>query len=401
VIGRGAAAIALYALQSFAPSGGAGHRVSLRGGGPLTTLPLPPGPSDNRPPTLWHALWASVLWDTGWGDPVAAMDKMLPWLAPTRVSSGKQVTTPADVHPAQAFWGMPRRIRLDFAPAPQGAFCDLTGEPDAVLVPSYRTRPHGNAYSGWSRAHPLSPYYRQKPADPEWLPVHPQPGKLGYRNWVAFVISDNADAGRATRAPARIIAEARSRFRDLRIAEQLRLIAFGFDMDNMKARGFVEEEMPLLFLSEEAQELARAFVRAAQLVESSLSYNVGFALWGRELPANDKGDRRLARDRFWQRTEVDFFALVRDLDQRLAREEGETDPVARQWLSLLQRQAFAIFDELVPLDAIEEGDIERLVKARRGLSATLFGRGPAGSALYGALGLPLPETAAKKGGRAA
>ena len=33
-----AAAIVLYALQSFAPSGGAGHRTSMRGGGPLTTL---------------------------------------------------------------------------------------------------------------------------------------------------------------------------------------------------------------------------------------------------------------------------------------------------------------------------------------------------------------------------
>ena len=38
-LSRAAAAMSLFALQTFAPSGGAGHRTSLRGGGPLTTLP--------------------------------------------------------------------------------------------------------------------------------------------------------------------------------------------------------------------------------------------------------------------------------------------------------------------------------------------------------------------------
>ncbi|MFP4679705.1 MAG: type I-E CRISPR-associated protein Cse1/CasA, partial [Chitinispirillaceae bacterium] len=35
------AAVALFTLQTFAPSGGRGHRVGLRGGGPLTTILLP------------------------------------------------------------------------------------------------------------------------------------------------------------------------------------------------------------------------------------------------------------------------------------------------------------------------------------------------------------------------
>jgi hypothetical protein len=36
VMSRSAAAIALLTLQTMAPSGGSGHRTSLRGGGPLS-----------------------------------------------------------------------------------------------------------------------------------------------------------------------------------------------------------------------------------------------------------------------------------------------------------------------------------------------------------------------------
>ena len=41
VLGRPAAAMALITLQGYAPSGGQGHRTSMRGGGPLTTLVEP------------------------------------------------------------------------------------------------------------------------------------------------------------------------------------------------------------------------------------------------------------------------------------------------------------------------------------------------------------------------
>src|SRR5690625_2027125 len=53
------AAMALLSLQINAPSGGVGHRTSLRGGGPLTTLVVntPHGVFD----TLWHNLWLNVL----------------------------------------------------------------------------------------------------------------------------------------------------------------------------------------------------------------------------------------------------------------------------------------------------------------------------------------------------
>lgn len=47
------AAMALYAFQAHAPSGGAGNRTSLRGGGPMVTL-VDPGRG------LWALIWANV-----------------------------------------------------------------------------------------------------------------------------------------------------------------------------------------------------------------------------------------------------------------------------------------------------------------------------------------------------
>lgn len=82
ILGRPAAAMALYALQAFAPSGGAGHRTSLRGGGPLTTLVLP----NNAPCTLWHMLWANV--PDGLPARAGELPLVFPWLAPTRRSEG-------------------------------------------------------------------------------------------------------------------------------------------------------------------------------------------------------------------------------------------------------------------------------------------------------------------------
>ncbi len=58
-LGLPATAMALHALQQFAPSGGAGNRTSMRGGGPLTTLVIPAAPHDERPP-LWRTILANL-----------------------------------------------------------------------------------------------------------------------------------------------------------------------------------------------------------------------------------------------------------------------------------------------------------------------------------------------------
>jgi CRISPR system Cascade subunit CasA len=75
--GRPAAAIALYTLQVWAPSGGAGNRTGMRGGGPLVTLVLP-----GEKPTLWQTLWANV--PTGGRAPAQdELPRVFPWLTAT------------------------------------------------------------------------------------------------------------------------------------------------------------------------------------------------------------------------------------------------------------------------------------------------------------------------------
>ena len=54
------AAMALHTLQAFAPSGGAGNRTSMRGGGPMTTLVQPRDEDTVRFP-LWRLIFANVL----------------------------------------------------------------------------------------------------------------------------------------------------------------------------------------------------------------------------------------------------------------------------------------------------------------------------------------------------
>jgi CRISPR system Cascade subunit CasA len=75
------AAMALYTLQAYAPSGGAGNRTSMRGGGPLVTLVEP-----HADCTLWDLVWANV----PFGVPQGV--EALPWMRPTRISDkGQQV----------------------------------------------------------------------------------------------------------------------------------------------------------------------------------------------------------------------------------------------------------------------------------------------------------------------
>ncbi|HJW55382.1 MAG TPA: type I-E CRISPR-associated protein Cse1/CasA, partial [Burkholderiaceae bacterium] len=152
------AATALFTLQINAPSGGVGHRVSLRGGGPLTTLVLP----RDEQATLWHKLWLNVLPKSELNVDALAMGNdhdsaILPWLATTRVSDIKgSDTTPGQVHPLQAYWSMPRRIRLDFTNVHAGK-CEICGADSDQLISQYRAKNYGINYTGaW--LHPLTPY---------------------------------------------------------------------------------------------------------------------------------------------------------------------------------------------------------------------------------------------------
>lgn len=392
---RATAAIALFTLQSQAPSGGAGHRTSLRGGGPLTTLALPAGM-----PSLWHLLWLNVpTYDAPAG---SDLHLVFPWLAPTRTSEErKPPTTPADIDPdgRQCFWGMPRRIRLDFRPVQPDEICALAGTADTVMVETYRTRPSGVSYA--AVAHPLSPMYRQKETDPAWLFVHPQPDGITYRHWVDLVAGSDASP---LRRSAACVARGRARLALVRQSRAARLLACGYDMDNMKARGFVEAEMPL-FVIEAAGRLdnfARQLVGAAEFTGSRTAAFVGDALG---IEKADATPRAALRERLFVETQDAFFGVVDEAAARLDADPDQPDfaePLARGFLDrVLRPVALRLFDEAVPLSDLDTRTLARAVRARLFLTLMLKGSGRDGAALFKALGLAVdaPATPKERKGR--
>jgi CRISPR system Cascade subunit CasA len=410
VLSRWVAAMGLFTLQTYAPKGGRGHRTSLRGGGPLTTL-VAPEISGDRAATLWSMLWANVPDRPG---PGGASADIFPWLGPMRVSDGRgAATTPPDVNPLQAFWGMPRRIRLIFVPNPDRRPCDLTGEIDDVVVTGFRQRPWGTNCEGW--VHPLTPYYRQKSTDPGLLPVHGRPGGIGWRDYLGIVASNEPE--NATRLPAACVTLFRQN-RGRRVSDdewglpRFRLLAFGYDMDNnMKARGWAEGVMPLWVPPEAAllgplDDFARALVNGADIVRRVVTRAVKSALLGE---SSDEGDWSWIDERFWAESEADFHQALADIDVIIRVPEVEragraTGPF-KTFFERLKRLAFRIFDDEVSIDALADADLKTVrnrktgltrivnpvIEARKALAFVLAGYSKQGVALYGTFGLPSPE----------
>ena len=160
-------------------------------------------------------------------------------------------------------------------------------------------------------------------------------------------------------------------------------------MDNMKARGFLESEMPLPAASDpevrqRLDDLARALVASAKLVSGLLHSAVRNALFS--AGATVKLDAALlnaVRERLWEETETYFFALLKNGADDSYEERGAS---RGKWLDLLRVTALALFDEAAPLTA-DSGTTQaaRTGKARRTLGFALRGYGPAGRELFNTL----------------
>ena len=334
------AAIALYTLQAHAPAGGAGNRTSMRGGGPMVTLV---DPKCGR--GLWRLIWAN----TPYGQ--AADTNALPWMKPTPTSEKKgSERWPQQGHPVEAFFGMPRRLRLV--------------EQEGLIVGVIQ-RPYGINYAGWE--HSLTPYYRQKEGT-ELLPKHPRAGRFGYRNWLGVVADGGAGAlnqraetvrnwtQRACNAPAD-------------------LIVAGWAMDNMKPLDFTWSAPPLLNMPGDAASFVRGLIEATDLF--------GFALRGALAPVLAEGEAREAvRERFFSETQGKFEQCLGVINDGAERTE-----IARAWVNDLRVVALRLFHtEALPGLADRETSVqERIVAAHRSLRTTFAGFGRYGAKAYGAL----------------
>lgn len=371
------AATALYTLQTNAPSGGVGHRVSLRGGGPLTTLVMGE--------TLWQTVWLNVLPREVFDQKIVnennrAQSDIFPWLASTHTSENGQTVTPADVHPAQMFWAMPRRIRLDLDHVQSGA-CGICGERSESLVTRYLTKNYGISYTGWE--HTLTPHTRD--TEGVALPRHGQPGCVTYRHWLGLVQKGEDDKHK--REPALVVHYFTEHlFRDLRKQAPMRLWAFGYDTDNMKAVCWYDSTMPLYPITPEQrgnwEVITESLISATDFAANNLKRCVKNALFGKIKEVgktgavkweirNDSAKKDASlfenlNDGFWQALEGDFYSTLKLLAEHIERDRKRIE-LLREWHRLVCNMATQQFDATVYSGAFEEDDPKRIAVARREL----------------------------------
>lgn len=389
-----AAAMALYAMQAFAPSGGAGNMTSMRGGGPLTALVVPAGEDPDEPISLWHKLWANVAVRDA---PAPKLEMILPWLnAGLPLGKGKAAIHQDDpsFHPLHTLFGMPRRLRLVFSE--KGGICSLTGRPGPVAT-GFVQKPYGLNYGLWQ--HPLTPYRRQKEgAEP--YSAKPKAGRFGYRDWVAASLGDR---GSVLRIPAANVQEARGSDRRRALTANwekadARIRVAGWAMSNMEAISYLVAEEPLhladIDQAEDLDELARCMAASGELVSGELRRAVANALFSsRAKPSADRGVFEQLRNDFFERTNDAFHDLLDAALARAGEGDGAIDKAATgtHWIAGLRRAALALFDAAAPVPLDDAERAVRVVKARGYLLAALTGRSKAGAYLFKEFSLPVPE----------
>lgn len=394
---RACTAAALHTMQTNAPQGGRGHRTSLRGGGPVTTVV--------RGETLWDTVWLNVLPHSAYGDAIEDPSRVYPWLAPTRTSSNGEPTTPEDAHPFQAYWGMPRRIYLK-DPC-DGGSCDLCGREAGALYSTYRTKSHGVNYEGaWQ--HPLTPYYRTD--DGQLNPFLTKQEGFPYHQWRELASGQSSGDGQSARVVRAFYDRSNRGYDQLDsvFGGRPRLWAYGFEADRTKIRAWHEGLMPLYQVSasvrEDLEALAGQFVQVADKVRRILVQSLRRALYGEPRQTNrgtswdidDKADSdktffENTSVQFWENTEALFFSILDEGVDRLVGESGidDLDGLRVRWLDELRSEAKDLFDERTQLGHHRSADPKTVSMARREL-VRFTSRGT--STIQNLLDLPDPES---------
>lgn len=365
------ASIALFTLQINAPSGGSGHRTSLRGGGPLTTLVLPDETKQSA--SLWHKLWLNILTQQevaglSGNTELTDLAAIFPWLAQTRTSEARKkdfITQPEQGHPYQMYWGMPRRIRLDNKTTKVGE-CDVSHETTEHLISLYRTKNLGVNYSStW--LHPLTPYVK----DPkkEAYSVKAQVGGFSYRHWLGLVLEDEKNHKQAAKV---VTCYLNSRQEIIAGDYQPRLWLFGYDMDNMKARCWYETTMPVFPIPQESRISVQGFIGRMLDAANEVALDVRSTLkqaWFSK-PKEVKGEISFTDTQFWQLTEAEFYRLLAQLIKH-CEDEQQVNALFNEWKKVLRKQALTLFDHWALSSNNEDGDMKRVISARRQLEIWL------------------------------
>lgn len=337
-------ALALFALQSMAQSGGRGHRTSLRGGGPLST--------HVEGTTLWAAAWLNVLPRDAWlPDHPRSFDvRTFPWLAPASHEHERPPLTLGDVGVAHHYWGMPRRVLIEWSD--DKASCSLCGSDAELVATGVRTRPNGFDYKG-SWDHPLTPTYEK---DADRLAVKGSRTGAGYRQWRGLVVNRSEDG----RRPAPVVGHLWTRRAEgLRVDTGWRLSVQGMETEQATVTGWYEGEMTAIEIPGESERSAHEEHIEQLLAGAELARRY---LYGALKEAAKPADPVPGDDAFWSATEPAFHKARLGRDRNAAR---------IGWQEALVREAVGVFEALVPYADIADTNPAAIAHAQRGLERNL------------------------------
>lgn len=154
------------------------------------------------------------------------------------------------------------------------------------------------------------------------------------------------------------------------------LWVFGYDMDNMKPRGWYSTTMPLFQFDPEQQTDLLLEVKRLQKLSGDALWHLRTqvkAAWF-ESPGDAKGDMSFIDLEFWQRSEASFFnAISKLMDAVDDGSEVLPSTTAKVWLGQLQRTVLDLFDEYALSELGSERTMLKRIEARRALCGWLFG----------------------------
>lgn len=389
-------ASALLTLQINASSGGAGHRTSLRGGGPLSTIVLPGLKNQN----IWALIWSNIIsGEYGFIVPTEISATVFPWMGPTKDSEPPEETKeekaerlrlnkilpkkeldkikrerenakliyPEHVDILQQFWSTPRRIRL------KGKYTDgICGccNRNKTVYKNYLNKNYGANYSDtWQ--HVLSPYYYTK-NDDNTFSLNAFKGREGgysYRDWLALTIG-NEDNERAALVVKNF--NENKYFRINKNIEQVRIWCFGYDMDKDKTRCWYEHLLPLFYIKKNKQdefiEQADKLIAAANETVKVLISNIKSAWFTK--PKDVKGNTSFIANDFWSETESSFYSTADKIHTALE-EEQSLSSILSVWRTFIISSAEKIFDRYALNSNDEPRNMKRIAIAARNLSVEL------------------------------
>ena len=282
--------------------------------------------------------------------------------APVKKPQGQE-TTPLDTNPLQMYWGMPRRIKVQWQSNVSG-HCDLCHANADQLVTHYLTKNYGINYTGaWQ--HPLSPYRINKAND--LIAVHAQPGGITYQHWSHLALNGDNNSKNAQVVKryhtflSGFNAEQKNNGK-----EQFRLTAFGYDMDNMKARCWYENTFPLITTADDIR------TDFANRVQSLTAAAVDFAGFTQSCIKDAWFKRPAGRERRYVLSEASLLPNIQKINSisrskllpaKIEMTDGSDKDILRQWHKTLQETAFQLFDYWAMRGDFTQANPRRITRA--------------------------------------